>query len=149
MTLNLISQTEYEYFKYLDLEGNLSVHLLDLFYSILKFDLIGSTIRVYLALLIESLISIVIYIKSFPEELLHTPWEMFSFYDTYLEEKQKICKYLNLAIEISYIFSKFRIFEEMGDINKALFKDYQTLSQYLYNNQITNEYSLRVYYDGI
>lgn len=148
-TLNLISHREYQYYEYLVLNKLIDIDLIELFYSILTFDLIGSTPRFYLALAAESLYSMTVYINNLPQDIKVQLWEDFLNKNEYIEEKTQLANYLNLTIECFYILSRFNLLTELDSYFKLLKKDYLKLTQYSYNYEVNEQYTLSKYYDGI
>lgn len=148
-TLLLLSESEFNYFKHLQINNKITTKLIDLFYNTLQFDLIGSMPRFYLALLLESLLTLSIYIKTLPELIVGIPINVFLDDDDNLDIKSKLVDYMRLSSEITFILSRFKIFKEMDDLNKVITKDYIKLGQYLYTKEINKEYSLEEYYAGV
>lgn len=148
-TLLLISESEFNYYKYLEVNNKIETKLISLFYSVLQFDLVGSIPRFYLALLVESLLTAAIYIKTIPDSVAGVPLGLFLEELDYLEYKNNLANYFRLASEITYILSRFKILKEMEELNKVITKDYIKLTQYLYNKEIEKDYSLIEYYAGI
>lgn len=141
--LGNMSRETIEYFQILYTNDLLSIDLASLFYQVITYDLIGSTLRFYLALAAEALITASYYILNLDPLISTLRIEDFS-QSNYLEERQQLASYLALVRNIFYVFSELNIFAEAETIYQGFYTD---VAMYIVEpNTLSNDYTLGEFY---
>lgn len=119
MLMCSLGNNELEFLDLLYTEEYLDINLKDKFMEVLAFSPIGSFIRFYLALTLEALVTVNLYITSLPEEI-----SMMNYIDfttsQYADEKQAIAEFLGLGYDCMSILEGVKVFDDADKI-KQLF----------------------------